>query len=506
MSELYLSPDELIEKAIERGEGIVANNGALRVETGKRTGRSPNDRFIVRDNETADQVDWGNINRPVEPEVFEKLWNKAQDYIGQRPESFATNVHVGAHEDEYLPMHVQSELAWHNLFAQTLFITPKEYNPKAKRTWSILSCPNMHADPAVDGTNSEGAVMLDFTNKRILIVGIHYAGEMKKAAFSALNFRLPTKNILPMHCSANINDQGKVTIFFGLSGTGKTTLSADPHCDLIGDDEHGWTDGSVFNFEGGCYAKCINLTQENEPVIWNSLKRGSVLENVILVDGEPDFSDSTLTENTRATYPRHHIEKVAESNNGPEPSSIIFLTCDLNGVLPPVSKLSPKAAAYHFLSGYTAAMAGTELGAAVKPTFSACFGAPFFPRQPRVYAELLIERLNRAHVPVYLVNTGWTGGAYGTGDRFPIKVTRAVVAAIQSGAIEQQDFQHLPELNVDIPTSLPGVDSSYLNPSQNWQDKDAYTQELNKLIGLFHDNFDKFDVGADIAQAGPKQA
>lgn len=503
-----LSVADLTAASLERQEGIQTSAGALRVTTGKYTGRSPKDKFLVDEPSVHEHIAWGPVNQPISREKFDRLYHKTMEYLQNR-ELFVFDGFAGSDKEYRLPIRVVNEYAWHNLFVHQLFVRPTEEELKEHQPeFTVIAVPGLQADPQTDGTHSETFIVVSFEKRLVLIGGTQYAGEMKKSIFSVLNYLLPFKGVFPMHCSANVGEQGDVALFFGLSGTGKTTLSADPNRRLIGDDEHGWSDHGVFNFEGGCYAKCIGLSQEKEPQIWNAIQFGTVLENVV-VDPETkiaDYEDGSLTENTRAAYPIDYIPGAVIPGTAGHPEVIVFLTADAFGVLPPISKLTKEQAMYHFLSGYTSKLAGTERGVTEpEATFSTCFGAPFLPLRPSVYAKMLGEKIDRYQARVYLVNTGWSGGSYGIGKRMNLAYTRNMVTAAINGTIEQASFATDPIFGLWVPDQVEGVPSDVLNPRQTWQDKQAYDAKARDLAARFVKNFEKFtDVADDIRNAGPK--
>jgi phosphoenolpyruvate carboxykinase (ATP) len=492
-----LSPEKLHQITLDKNQGVESATGALAVNTGEFTGRSPKDRFLVMDDVTKDRVWWGDINIPFDPSKFDALYDKVVDYLSEK-EIYVRDSYACADENYRLNIRSINEYAWSNLFSYNMFLRPEESElENFKEDWIVVNAPSFKADPAIDGTRQANFSILNFTKKIALIGGSGYTGEIKKGIFSALNFILPVyKNALPMHCSANIGEDGDTAIFFGLSGTGKTTLSADPKRKLIGDDEHGWTkENTIFNFEGGCYAKVINLSEENEPDIFHAIKPGAILENVILnEDGNVDFENTSITPNTRVSYPIDHIKNIARPSVGENPKNIFFLTADAFGVLPPISKLSPAQAAYHFMSGYTAKVAGTEAGVdEPQPNFSACFGAPFMPLHPAEYAEMLSKKMKDANVNVWLVNTGWTGGAYGTGSRMKLKYTRAMIEAALNGKLEEVEFTQHPVFGLNMPVECENVPSEVLNPKQTWSNKDAYDTKAMELANSFKKNFKKYE-------------
>ena len=509
-----LTSDELHALTIEKEQGIVSSLGAIAVNTGEFTGRSPKDRFIVKDGVTKDEVWWSDINLPFDSKKFDALYTKVTDYLSEK-EIFVRDSYACADENYQLSIRVVNEYPWSNMFAHNMFLRPtetelKDFSPE----WTVINAPGFKANPEEDGTRQSNFAILNFTKKIALIGGTGYTGEIKKGIFSALNFILPVfKKTLPMHCSANIGKDGDTAIFFGLSGTGKTTLSTDPNRSLIGDDEHGWTaENTVFNFEGGCYAKVINLSQKQEPEIYAAIKKGAILENVVLdKKGVVDFSDTSITQNTRVSYPIDHIENIQKPSKGKNPKNIFFLTADAFGVLPPISKLTPSQAAYHFISGYTAKVAGTEAGVTEPiPSFSACFGAPFMPLHPTRYAEMLSEKMQEAGVNVWLINTGWSGGQYGVGRRMPLKYTRAMISAVLNGDLGDYTYDnyHIHSVfGVAQPRTCPGVPSELLSPRTTWNNDDAYYKTAFKLSNAFRLNFKQFEEFAneEIRRGGPQR-
>lgn len=509
-----LSASELHKEVLDKNQGVASSLGAIAINTGEFTGRSPKDRFIVKDNITKDTIWWSAVNIPFTPNKFDTLYKKVATYLSEK-EVFVRDSYACADKNYKLNIRVVNEYAWSNMFAYNMFLRPTaeeliNFSPE----WTIINAPGFMANPATDGTRQHNFAILNFTKKIALIGGTGYTGEIKKGIFSALNFILPVyKNTLPMHCSANVGKKGDTAIFFGLSGTGKTTLSTDPNRSLIGDDEHGWTaENTVFNFEGGCYAKVINLSKEQEPEIFGAIKKGAILENVVLdSENNVDFTDTSITQNTRVSYPIFHIENIQKPSIGKNPKNIFFLTADAFGVLPPISKLTPNQAAYHFISGYTAKVAGTEAGIKEPiPSFSACFGAPFMPLHPTKYGEMLSEKMKEAGVNVWLINTGWSGGQYGVGRRMPLKYTRAMINAVLNGDLgsyRYEDYHIHSVFGLAQPRSCPGVPTELLSPRATWNNDAEYYKTAFKLSNAFRHNFTQFEEVAneDIRRGGPQR-
>lgn len=505
-----LSPSELMEDTIINGQGMLTDTGAIAIETGEFTGRSPKDRFVVCDENTENTVWWGDINIKFTPEKFDALYARMKAYLIGK-DVYVRDAYACADDNFRLNLRVVTEYPWSNQFAYNMFLRPTDgeienFTPE----WHIVCAPGFVADPEIDGTRQHNFAILNFTKKMIIIGGTGYTGEIKKGVFSVLNYLLPhERKVLSMHCSANVGKDGDTAVFFGLSGTGKTTLSSDPNRKLIGDDEHGWADDTVFNFEGGCYAKTVDLTHEKEPQIYDAIKYGAILENIGFTDGTstPDYADTTITENTRVSYPLHHIDNIMVPSIGKSPKNIFFLTCDAFGVIPPISKLTKEQAMYHFMSGYTAKVAGTEMGITEPTTtFSACFGAAFLPLHPAKYAELLGKKLEGTDINVWLVNTGWSGGAYGVGSRMKLSYTRAMITAAMNGNLDNVEFATQPVFELAIPTSCPDVPTEILNPKDTWADKTAFDETVNSLAAKFIKNFSKFEAETSeaILSAAPK--
>ncbi|MEM9917995.1 MAG: phosphoenolpyruvate carboxykinase (ATP) [Bacteroidota bacterium] len=514
-----LQPAALVESTIRQGQGKLSSTGALVVKTGKFTGRSPKDRFIVKDAVTAETVDWGSINIPIEQHNYEALYQKIMTYVDGLDEVYVRDAQAGANPNYRLNVRVFTEYPWQSIFAYNMFLRPNQKDLNSfEPDWKVYAFPGVVADPAEHGTRQSNFSIINFTEKTIIIGGTAYTGEIKKGIFSVLNFLLPTENnVLPMHCSANVGAEGDTALFFGLSGTGKTTLSNDPERRLIGDDEHGWSKESVFNFEGGCYAKTIDLSPNKEPQIYNAIKFGALLENVgFKEDGcTVDYTDVTITQNTRVSYPIYHIDNIMYKSRGDLPENIFFLTCDAFGILPPISKLTPEQAMYHFISGYTAKIAGTEEGI-VEPeaTFSACFGAPFLPLNPTAYAKLLGEKIKKGSrsgdgtINVWLINTGWTGGGYGEGSRIELSFTRAMIKAALTGALNDVEYHNHPVFNLAMPKTCPDVPNAILNPRDTWRNEDKYDEMAANLANRFVRNFEPYadKADAEVVAAGPKVA
>lgn len=505
-----LTPAELVEETLINGQGVLSDKGALCVSTGEFTGRSPKDRFIVKDAVTDNAVWWGDINIPFDAEQFDNLYNRMKAYLAGR-EVYVRDAYVCADPKYRMNLRVVTEFPWSNMFAYNMFIRPELSElDNFEAEWHVVCAPGFKADPEIDGTRQHNFAIVNFTKKMIIIGGTAYTGEIKKGIFSVLNFVLPhQRDVLPMHCSANIGEQGDTAIFFGLSGTGKTTLSSDPNRRLIGDDEHGWASGTIFNFEGGCYAKCIDLSREKEPQIFDAVKFGAILENIVFKENtsEPDYEDSSITENTRVSYPIHHIDNIVVPSIGTDPKNIFFLTADAFGVLPPISKLTPGQAMYHFISGYTAKVAGTEVGVTEpKPSFSAGFGAAFLPLHPTKYAEMLGKKMSETGTKVWLINTGWSGGSYGVGSRIKLKYTRAMITAALTGELDNVDFRTHEIFGLAMPCACPEVPDEILYPRDTWSDKASYDKTANILADKFVNNFKKFEEQAndEIMAASPK--
>ncbi len=506
-----LSPKELVQDSIRTNEGVLNDTGALVIRTGEFTGRSPKDKFFVKDAITTDTVNWNEFNIPIEAHYFDVIYKKVVDFLNTTPEVWVRDCYACADPRYKLNIRIVNAKPWNNLFAYNMFLRPEEKDlADFLPEWHILSAPDLKLDPKECGTRQQNATVVSFKHKMILIAGSGYTGETKKGIFTILNYILPLqKNVLSMHCSANMGKNGDTAIFFGLSGTGKTTLSADPSRKLIGDDEHGWTDNTIFNFEGGCYAKTINLTKEKEPEIFNAIREGALVENTVFHPGTHtiNFDDASITENTRVSYPLSYISNALEPSIGELPKNIFFLTCDAFGVLPPISKLSPGQAMYQFISGYTAKVAGTEAGVTEpKPTFSACFGAPFLPLHPGKYAGMLGKKMQDHKVNVWMINTGWTGGAHGVGNRIKLAYTRAMISAALEGKLADAEFVYHPIFGMAIPQSCPGVPDEVLNPRSTWADGEAYDQKAKYLAELFVKNFEKYAPGVskDILASAPK--
>ncbi len=505
-----LNPSELYEHAIRNGEGEITKDGAIRILTGQYTGRSPKDKYFVEQTPSREKIWWGDINQPTSPELFDHMHEKVLNHLSHRRNLYVFDGFCGTDKEHRMPIRVISQVAYHALFSWNMFVSAtNEELANHVPEFTVLAAPSLIARPDVDGTRTGTFIGVNIEKRLIIIVGTMYSGEVKKGIFSIMNYQLPEKGVMPMHCSANVSEDGKSAIFFGLSGTGKTTLSADASRTLIGDDEHGWSDNGIFNFEGGCYAKTINLRPENEPEIYATTKMfGTILENVPLrEDRSPDFDDTRYTQNTRCSYPIHYIPNASETGLAGHPENVIFLTADAFGVLPPISKLSPEQAMYHFISGYTAKVAGTERGVTEpQATFSACFGAPFMPLHPTIYAELLAEKIKKHSSAVWLINTGWTGGEYGIGSRMKLSYTRRMVNAVLDGELDNVEYEEDPIFGLMIPTNIPEIPNEVLNPRNTWSDKGAYDTKANALANMFKQNFEQFkdQANEDILTGGPK--